>query len=48
MDYEFHKIKGQIAVLEDVVKEYPTSSVPNVIAQLKARLAHHESLINDN
>lgn len=47
MDYEFHKIKGQIAVLEDVVKEYPTSSVPNVIAQLKARLAHHESLTND-
>ncbi len=47
MDYEFHKIKGQIAVLEDVVKEYPTSSVPNVIAQLKARLKHYESLIND-
>ena len=46
MDYEFHKIKGQIAVLEDVVKEYPTSSVPNALMQLKSRLKHIESRIN--
>lgn len=48
MDYEYHKIKGQIAVLEDVATEYPTSSVPNVIAQLKARLDFYNSRINDN
>lgn len=48
MDYQYHKTKVQIAVLEDVMKEYPTSSIPNVIAQLKARLEHYKSRINDN
>lgn len=47
MDYEYHKLKGQIAVLEDVAKDYPTSSIPNAIAQLKARLKHIESRINE-
>ena len=38
MEYEFHKIRSQLAVLRDVVAEYPTSSLPNVIQQLQARL----------
>lgn len=37
--YEYHKIKSQIAILKDVVEEYPTASLPNVIQQLEARLA---------
>lgn len=38
MDYEYHKIKSQIAVLKDVAKDYPTSSIVNAITQLEARL----------
>ena len=41
-DYEYHKLKAQLAILEDVAKEYPTSSVPNAIQQIKSRIKHIE------
>ena len=41
-DYEYNKLKAQLAILEDVVKEYPTSSVPNAIQQIKSRIKHIE------
>lgn len=40
--YEYHKLKAQLAVLEDIAKEYPTSSVPNAIQQIKSRIKHTE------
>ena len=41
-DYEYNKLKAQLAILEDVAKEYPTSSVPNAIQQIKSRIKHIE------
>ena len=40
--YEYHKLKAQFAVFEDVAKEYQTSSVPNSIQQIKSRIKHIE------
>ena len=41
--YEYHKLKAQLAILEDVAKEYSTSSsVPNAIQQIKSRIKHIE------
>lgn len=42
MDYEYHKLKAQLAVLKDVEKDYPTSSIANVIKQLESRIKHIE------
>lgn len=47
MDYEYHKIKSQIAVLKDVALEYPTSSIGNVITQLEGRLKEIEKKLNN-
>ena len=41
--YEYHKITLQIAILKDVATVYPTSSIPNAIQQLEARLEHIKS-----
>ena len=41
-NYEYNKLKAQLAILEDVAKEYPTSSVPNAIQQIKSRIKHIE------
>ena len=35
---EYYKVKMQLTVLNDIVKTYPTSSIPNVIQQLESRL----------
>lgn len=45
MDYEYHKLKSQLAILRDVVKDYPTTSLPNAIQQIEARIKHIESCI---
>lgn len=39
-NYEYNKLKAQLAILEDIAKEYPTSSVPNAIQQIKSRIKH--------
>ena len=41
-DYEYHKLKAQLAILKDVAKEYSTSSAPNAIQQTKSRIKHIE------
>ena len=41
-DYEYHKLKAQLAILKDVAKEYSTSAVPNAIQQIKSRIKHIE------
>jgi hypothetical protein len=43
MDWELHKLRAQLAVLKDVEKVYPTSSIPNAITQIEARIKHIES-----
>ena len=45
--YEYHRIKSQLAILQDVVREYPTASLPNVIKQLEARLKEMEKQLKD-
>lgn len=40
--YEYHKLKAQLAILEDVAEVYQTSSVPNAIQQIKSRIKHIE------
>lgn len=41
-DYGYHKLKAQLAILEDVAEVYQTSSVPNAIQQIKSRIKHIE------
>jgi hypothetical protein len=42
MDYELHKLRAQVAVLNDVAKVYPTSSIGNCITQIEARIKEME------
>lgn len=43
MDYELHKLRAQVAVLNDVAKIYPTSSIGNCITQIESRIKEIES-----
>ena len=43
MDWELHKLKAQLSILKDVAEVYPTSSIPNAITQIEARIKHIES-----
>jgi hypothetical protein len=43
MDYELHKLKAQVAVLKDVAKVYPTSTIDNCITQMESRIKEIES-----
>lgn len=47
MNWELHKLRAQFAVLKDVEKVYPTSSIPCVIKQIEARIKHIESTNNE-
>ena len=38
MDYIIHRLNAQIAILKDVEKDYPTSSINNIIMQQTGRL----------
>jgi len=42
MDYELHKLRAQVAVLNDVAKIYPTSSIGNCITQIESRIKEME------
>lgn len=44
-DYEYHKLKSQLAVLKDVVEIYPTASLPNAIQQISERIKEIEKKI---
>lgn len=37
-DYEYHKLNAQLAILKDVEKTYPTSTIQNAITQIAARI----------
>ena len=43
MDWEYHKLKAQVAVLKDVVVTYPTCTISNAITQMEARIKEKES-----
>ena len=43
MDYQLHKLKAQVAVLKDVLIEYPTATIENAIKQIESRIKHLES-----
>lgn len=45
MDYEYHKLKSQLAILKDVAEDYPTASLPNAIQQISARIKEIEKKI---
>lgn len=47
MDYELHKLRAQVAVLNDVAKIYPTSSIGNCITQIESRIKEIESQTKD-
>ena len=47
MNRELHKLRAQFAVLKDVEKVYPTSSIPCAIKQIEARIKHIESTNNE-
>lgn len=47
MNWELHKLRAQFAVLKDVEKVYPTSSIPCAIKQIESRIKHIESTNNE-
>lgn len=42
MDYELSKLRAQVAVLKDVERDYPSSSIDNRISQIEARIKQIE------
>lgn len=40
LDYELSKLNAQVAILKDVAKTYPHSSIGNAITQIEARIEH--------
>lgn len=38
LNYEYHKLRAQRSVLVDVLKDYPTSTIQNVITQIESRI----------
>lgn len=47
MDWELHRLRAQLAILKDVEKVYPTSSIPCAIRQIESRINHIESTNKD-
>lgn len=43
MDYELNRLKAQVAVLRDVLSDYPTSTLSNAITQIESRIRHIEN-----
>ena len=44
-DYDYHRLKAQFAILQDVAKDYPTSSISNAMTQIEARIKLFEAKI---
>ena len=42
MDYEYHKLKSQLAILKAVAEDYPTASLTNAIQQIESRIKNIE------
>lgn len=47
-DYYYHRLRGQLVVLKDIEKEYPTSTVANAIMQISSRIKALEEGNKDN
>ena len=45
MNYEYHKLKSQLAILKDVADDYPTASLSNAIQQISERIKEIEKKI---
>ena len=43
MDYVLNKLRAQVAVLKDVMKDYPTSTIDNAVKQIESRIKHIEN-----
>lgn len=43
MEYEYHKMKAQLAVLRDVAETYAHCNIDNIIMQLEEQIKHIES-----
>lgn len=46
-DYEYHKLRAWLSVLKDVVKEYRTRTIENVIDNVEARVKYEEKRRED-
>ena len=42
MDWEIHRLRAQVAVLEDVAEVYPTCTIDNCITQIESRIKEIE------
>ena len=47
MNWNLHKLRAQVAVLKDVLKEYPTSTISCAIKQIESRINYIESTNKD-
>jgi hypothetical protein len=43
MDWEYHKLKAQVAVLKDVLETYPTATISCAIRQIESRIKYLEN-----
>ena len=43
MNWNLHKLRAQVAVLKDVLKEYPTSTISCAVKQIETRIKYIES-----
>ena len=41
-DWEYYKLKAQLAILQHVAIDYPTCSIDNIISQISARVKTFE------
>ena len=42
MSYKTDRMKAQISVLREIMEEYPTRSIDNIIRQLESRVKYIE------
>ena len=41
-DYEYHRLRAQLAILKDVAEEYGGRTLENIIANIEARIKWRE------
>lgn len=45
-NWEYHKIRAQLAVLKDLIGTYPCHTIGNIIQQLESRKQYYENKNN--
>ena len=43
MDYELHKLRAQLSVLNDVIEEYSGRTIDNIVQNIEARIKAKEA-----